>query len=372
MDGQRDRSRSPERSGGEEAPKRRSRFSDAAPTPQAVSAVAASAPAVPNMSAALQQTMSLLAARGGAAGGLSALMGAPPAAGPMLGEAPPPAGKAMGTAKRFIMEKGFGFITPDTGGDDLFIHSSNLLDGNALREGARVCFRPSYDHQKYKPIAEEVTGAYIDPSRPPPKNMPAGSAVVTSAPQARGPPPGEAPPPAGKVMGTVKRFVMEKGYGFIAPDSGGDDVFVHGNNLLDGNALREGSRICYRSAYDNVKNKPTAEEVTGAYTDNNRPIRIVTAAGGASLGAGAAAAQPAYADLQPPAHYAMPPAMHGMPPMYQPPFAMPPLDYTQLSQFAAYQPPAQFAALSPYQPPLPGSGYATQAPPYGAQPPPAA
>jgi cold shock CspA family protein len=278
----------------------------------------------------------------------------------------------MGTAKRFIMEKGFGFITPDTGGDDLFIHSSNLLDGNALREGARVCFRPSYDHQKNKPIAEEVTGGYIDPSRPPPKNMPGGSAPIASTPQARGAPPGEAPPPAGKVMGTVKRFVMEKGYGFIAPDSGGDDVFVHGNNLLDGNALREGSRICYRSAYDNVKNKPTAEEVTGAYTDNNRPIRIVTAAGGASLGSAGAATHPASADLQPPAQYAMPPMMPGVPPVYQQPFAMPPLDYSQLSQFAAYQPPAQYhqyAAL-PFQPPS-LAGYAAP-PPYGAQPPPAA
>lgn len=364
MEGQRDRSRSPERNGGDEPPKRRSRFSDAAPAPQAGSAVTAPAPAVPNMSAALQQTMSLLASRGGAAGGLSALMSAPPAGGPVPGEAPPPAGKSMGTAKRFIMEKGFGFITPDTGGDDLFIHSSNLLDGNALREGARVCFRASYDHQKNKPIAEEVTGAYIDPSRPPPKNMPAGSAPPPSA-QPRGPPPGEAPPPAGKVMGTVKRFVSEKGYGFIAPDTGGDDVFVHGNNLLDGNSLREGSRVCYKSAYDNVKNKPTAEEVTGAYTDSNRPVRIITAAGGASMSSVGA---PPRLDLQPPMQYAMPPAMPGMPPVYQPPFAMPPLDYSQLTpQYSAYQQQAyqqQYAALPQYQP------YA--APPYGAQPPPAA
>merc|ERR1719223_1835094 len=94
--------------------------------------------------------------------------------GPPPGEPPPPPGKLMGTAKRWNMEKGFGFIVPDGGGDDMFVHANALLDGNALRDGARVCYRKSFDHAKNKDRAEEVTGAYTDPSRPPPRPPPGG------------------------------------------------------------------------------------------------------------------------------------------------------------------------------------------------------
>lgn len=47
---------------------------------------------------------------------------------------------ARGTVKWFNDQKGFGFITPEGGGDDLFIHHSNILaDGfKTLTEGARV------------------------------------------------------------------------------------------------------------------------------------------------------------------------------------------------------------------------------------------
>ena len=56
----------------------------------------------------------------------------------------------------------------------MFVHANALLDGNALRDGARVCYRKSFDHAKNKDRAEEVTGAYTDPSRPPPRPPPGG------------------------------------------------------------------------------------------------------------------------------------------------------------------------------------------------------
>jgi CspA family cold shock protein len=45
-----------------------------------------------------------------------------------------------GTVKWFNDTKGFGFITPDDGSKDLFVHQNSIAGGQALTEGDKVSF----------------------------------------------------------------------------------------------------------------------------------------------------------------------------------------------------------------------------------------
>jgi CspA family cold shock protein len=66
--------------------------------------------------------------------------------------------------------------------------------------------------------------------------------------------------------GTVKWFNGQKGYGFIQPDEGGADVFVHITAVQRSglNGLDEGQKISYEIVQDKRTGKSTADNLTTA------------------------------------------------------------------------------------------------------------
>ena len=160
-------------------------------------------------------------------------------------QAPPAAadGKVTGVVLRWN-EKGFGFIKPDDGGEDVFCHFSAIQDGNILVEGATVTFVKSWDERKNKERAEEVTGGS------------SGGGAKSGGPPGVGP---------GRATGVALRW-NDKGFGFIKPDDGGEDIFCHGSSIKDGDSLTQGALVSFVKAWDERKNKERAEEVMGGTT----------------------------------------------------------------------------------------------------------
>ena len=63
--------------------------------------------------------------------------------------------------------------------------------------------------------------------------------------------------------GTVKWFNSEKGYGFIQPDDGGKDVFVHISAVERAGLreLRDGQKIAYEMTTDRRTGKSSADQL---------------------------------------------------------------------------------------------------------------
>ncbi len=63
--------------------------------------------------------------------------------------------------------------------------------------------------------------------------------------------------------GTVKWFNGQKGFGFIQPDDGGADVFVHVSAVERSglNSLSEGQKLSYELERDNRSGKMSAGQL---------------------------------------------------------------------------------------------------------------
>jgi CspA family cold shock protein len=147
-------------------------------------------------------------------------------------DAPSPARRADGKVKWFNATKGFGFVTLAEGGPDAFLPMAILRRAGYedVREGASISCEVGSGAKG--PLVVNVLT--IDNStaveRPTGDRRAAGAAP-------RG--------PASTLEGAVKWFEPEKGYGFISPDGGGKDIFIHVTALRRSGvaALDPGQRV---------------------------------------------------------------------------------------------------------------------------------
>ncbi|HZT86636.1 MAG TPA: cold shock domain-containing protein [Stellaceae bacterium] len=140
----------------------------------------------------------------------------------------PPGRLVDAKVKWFNASKGFGFVTLSDGTQDAFLPMAILRRAGIedVREGASISCEISAGAKG--PLVTNVLN--VDNSTAVPLNMDRRSA---------------APRPSTTMEGAVKWFEAEKGYGFISPDGGGKDVFIHITALRRSgvNALGPGQRV---------------------------------------------------------------------------------------------------------------------------------
>jgi cold shock protein len=146
--------------------------------------------------------------------------------------------------KWFNGQKGFGFVELGDGSGDAFLHIAvlqqsgrqSVLPGSKMRV---VTAQGPKGRQVARVIEVDESTATEQPRRPPREGGGGGGGF------GRGP---RDLSNAVDMTGTVKWFNTDKGFGFIAPEGGGKDVFIHisvlGRSGITG--LNEGQQVSMR------------------------------------------------------------------------------------------------------------------------------
>lgn len=153
--------------------------------------------------------------------------------------------EAKATVKWYNPEKGFGFVEMADGSGDVFLHANSLQNAGfqAVTPGSVLQVRVGQG-QKGRQVDQVISVTEGD--APPPARGGFGAGGFdrprSAAPRA---PRQQASGPAVEMAGTVKWYNATKGFGFISPQSGGKDVFVHATALEQAGLppLQEGQAV---------------------------------------------------------------------------------------------------------------------------------
>ncbi|MDE1906834.1 MAG: CspA family cold shock protein [Rhodospirillales bacterium] len=161
----------------------------------------------------------------------------PPAFSGFGGAAAPSGPEAKATVKWYNAEKGFGFIEMADGSGDVFLHANSLQNAGfqAVTPGSILQVRIGQNH-KGRQVDQVISVTEGD--APPPQRSGGfgagdrgGDRGGFDRPRAPRAPRQQASGPAVDMTGIVKWYNATKGFGFISPENGGKDVFVHATAL---------------------------------------------------------------------------------------------------------------------------------------------
>jgi len=200
---------------------------------------------------------------------------------------------ASGTVKWFNTAKGFGFVQPDDGGSDVFIHISALNQAglDSLDEGDKVDYELEQDRRSGKLAATQIV--VTEKGAPQPRRAGGGGfggggdrggyggggygdrgggggygggggGGYGGGRERGGGFGGGGDRPRGAIAGSgsgeVKWFNPTKGFGFIKPEGGGQDIFVHISAVEQAglSGLNEGQRVNFDLEQDRRSGKTSA------------------------------------------------------------------------------------------------------------------
>jgi len=143
----------------------------------------------------------------------------------------------------------FGFIEQDSGGDNMFVLPKSCAAFGDLipPAGTRVAYKVVQDSKTGRPRAEDV-----EPE--------SGEGILAEAAAPAG---GETGLPRGWDAGTITDVTNADKFGFIAPDAGGNNMFVMPRSCtgFDGAIPPVGTRVIYRVVVDTKTGRPRAEDL---------------------------------------------------------------------------------------------------------------
>eukprot|EP00747_Dinoflagellata_sp_TGD_P198959 gnl/TRDRNA2_/TRDRNA2_72082_c0_seq1.p1 gnl/TRDRNA2_/TRDRNA2_72082_c0~~gnl/TRDRNA2_/TRDRNA2_72082_c0_seq1.p1 ORF type:complete len:184 (+),score=39.05 gnl/TRDRNA2_/TRDRNA2_72082_c0_seq1:53-553(+) len=142
-----------------------------------------------------------------------------------------------GEVLKYMGDRGFGFIRSKEGGEDMFFHVSGLLDGDgSVQPGDVVTYVAQFNNRKGKWECVDVKA----------------TGEKAAAPEGSGEP----------GTGVAARWMADRGFGFIQPDGGSDDIFFHVRSLPDGEgSVNEGDKVTYTTNWNPSTGKWEAVDV---------------------------------------------------------------------------------------------------------------